>query len=283
MDGRDALLAVGMNGEPLPAEHGFPVRMVVPGLYGYVSATKWLVDLELTRFDRGDAVLGRARLGRARRRSRRCRGSTRPRPFDRARGRAGRRRRCRLGPAPRHREGRGAGRRRRLAARPGWPRCRRADTWRQWVWEWDGHVRAATPSRSGPPTPTASTQPERGSRPVPVRRDRLARRDGAGRLAARRADPAPPRGVGLAHCDTVCVYPPSLRAPKVTQLTWRRRVDARTTGQPRCCAENVSTVRGLRTVTRRRPLPSHDLEHGTCPPPPSSLPTLLAIPATPCR
>ena len=52
MDGRDAMLAVGMNGEPLPAEHGFPVRMVVPGLYGYVSATKWLVDLELTRFDR---------------------------------------------------------------------------------------------------------------------------------------------------------------------------------------------------------------------------------------
>ncbi len=51
MDGRDALLAVGMNGEPLPAEHGFPVRMVVPGLYGYVSATKWVVDLELTRFD----------------------------------------------------------------------------------------------------------------------------------------------------------------------------------------------------------------------------------------
>ena len=52
LDGRDALLAVGMNGEPLPLEHGFPVRMVVPGLYGYVSATKWVVDLELTRFDR---------------------------------------------------------------------------------------------------------------------------------------------------------------------------------------------------------------------------------------
>ena len=44
------MLAVGMNGEPLPLEHGFPVRMVVPGLYGYVSATKWLVDLEVTRF-----------------------------------------------------------------------------------------------------------------------------------------------------------------------------------------------------------------------------------------
>ncbi|MFT4469231.1 molybdopterin-dependent oxidoreductase [Arthrobacter sulfonylureivorans] len=49
-DGRDALLAVGMNGEPLPLEHGFPVRMVVPGLYGFVSATKWVVDLEVTRF-----------------------------------------------------------------------------------------------------------------------------------------------------------------------------------------------------------------------------------------
>jgi DMSO/TMAO reductase YedYZ molybdopterin-dependent catalytic subunit len=49
-DDRGALLAVGMNGEPLPLEHGFPVRMVTPGLYGYVSATKWLVDLEVTRF-----------------------------------------------------------------------------------------------------------------------------------------------------------------------------------------------------------------------------------------
>jgi len=54
-DERDALFAVGMNGEPLPVEHGFPVRMVVPGLYGYVSATKWVVDLEVTRFDRAEA------------------------------------------------------------------------------------------------------------------------------------------------------------------------------------------------------------------------------------
>jgi DMSO/TMAO reductase YedYZ molybdopterin-dependent catalytic subunit len=54
-DGRNALLAVGMNGAPLPYEHGFPARMVVPGLYGYVSATKWLVDLEVTRFDRRQA------------------------------------------------------------------------------------------------------------------------------------------------------------------------------------------------------------------------------------
>ncbi len=50
LDGRDAMLALAMNGEPLPAVHGFPVRMLVPGLYGYVSATKWLVDIELTTF-----------------------------------------------------------------------------------------------------------------------------------------------------------------------------------------------------------------------------------------
>ncbi|MFW0775598.1 molybdopterin-dependent oxidoreductase [Paenarthrobacter nitroguajacolicus] len=49
-DERDALLAVGMNGEPLPLEHGFPVRMIVPGLYGFVSATKWLTELKVTRF-----------------------------------------------------------------------------------------------------------------------------------------------------------------------------------------------------------------------------------------
>ncbi|HZG98239.1 MAG TPA: molybdopterin-dependent oxidoreductase [Nocardioidaceae bacterium] len=54
-DGRDALLAVAMDGEPLPLEHGFPVRMVVPGLYGYVSATKWVTDWEVTRFDRVSA------------------------------------------------------------------------------------------------------------------------------------------------------------------------------------------------------------------------------------
>jgi DMSO/TMAO reductase YedYZ molybdopterin-dependent catalytic subunit len=54
LDGRDALIAVGMNGEPLPLSHGFPARLVVPGLYGYVSATKWLTEIELTRFDRFD-------------------------------------------------------------------------------------------------------------------------------------------------------------------------------------------------------------------------------------
>jgi DMSO/TMAO reductase YedYZ molybdopterin-dependent catalytic subunit len=55
LDGRDAMLAIAMNGEPLPVQHGFPVRMVVPGLYGYVSATKWLAELELTTFADYDA------------------------------------------------------------------------------------------------------------------------------------------------------------------------------------------------------------------------------------
>ncbi|MGH3396858.1 MAG: molybdopterin-dependent oxidoreductase, partial [Streptosporangiaceae bacterium] len=50
MDGRDAMLAVAMNGTVLPVAHGFPVRMVVPGLYGYVSACKWITDIEVTTF-----------------------------------------------------------------------------------------------------------------------------------------------------------------------------------------------------------------------------------------
>jgi len=51
LDGRDAMIAIGMNGEPLPLRHGFPARVIVPGLYGYVSATKWLDRLDLTTWD----------------------------------------------------------------------------------------------------------------------------------------------------------------------------------------------------------------------------------------
>ncbi len=51
LDGREALVAFGMNGEELPLKHGYPVRLVVPGLYGYVSATKWLTEIELTDWD----------------------------------------------------------------------------------------------------------------------------------------------------------------------------------------------------------------------------------------
>ena len=54
-DDREALVAVAMNGEPLPPNHGFPARLIVPGLYGYVSATKWLSEIELTTLDAFDA------------------------------------------------------------------------------------------------------------------------------------------------------------------------------------------------------------------------------------
>lgn len=55
LDGRDAIVAIAMNGEPLPVIHGYPARLVVPGLYGYVSATKWLAEIELTTFDAFDS------------------------------------------------------------------------------------------------------------------------------------------------------------------------------------------------------------------------------------
>jgi DMSO/TMAO reductase YedYZ molybdopterin-dependent catalytic subunit len=55
LDVDDAMLAFGMNGEPLPVEHGFPVRMIIPGLYGYVSACKWLVGIEATTYEAVDA------------------------------------------------------------------------------------------------------------------------------------------------------------------------------------------------------------------------------------
>jgi DMSO/TMAO reductase YedYZ molybdopterin-dependent catalytic subunit len=69
-DGRDALLAIAMNGQPLPIEHGFPARLIVPGLFGYASATKWVTDLELTTMDtkpywvqRGYVPVGTAKTG----------------------------------------------------------------------------------------------------------------------------------------------------------------------------------------------------------------------------
>ena len=51
---RPSLIAVGMNGEPLPLRHGFPARLVTPGIYGYVGSTKWLTELEVTTFDTFD-------------------------------------------------------------------------------------------------------------------------------------------------------------------------------------------------------------------------------------
>ena len=54
LDGRDAMIAIGMNGTALPLEHGYPVRLIVPGLYGYVSATKWLKSIDLTMWNQAE-------------------------------------------------------------------------------------------------------------------------------------------------------------------------------------------------------------------------------------
>ncbi|XVV15508.1 molybdopterin-dependent oxidoreductase [Actinoplanes sp. CA-131856] len=82
LDGRDTMLAVAMNGAPLPPEHGFPVRMLTPGLYGYAGACKWVSELELTTFAAFDAYWverGWARAGTVRTASR----IDKPRPFAR--------------------------------------------------------------------------------------------------------------------------------------------------------------------------------------------------------
>ncbi len=132
---RGALVAVAMNGEPLPLEHGFPVRMVTPGLYGYVSATKWLVDLEVSRFADFDAYWtprGYAEQAPIKTSSR----IDVPRSF--ARVEAGRTPVAGVAWS----QGRGIDRVEvRVDAGP-WSDADLAtedneDTWRQWVWEWD--------------------------------------------------------------------------------------------------------------------------------------------------
>jgi DMSO/TMAO reductase YedYZ molybdopterin-dependent catalytic subunit len=135
LDGRDALLAVGMNGQPLPVAHGFPARMVVPGLYGYVSATKWVVDLEITTFAAQRAYWvqrGYATEAPIKTESR----IDVPKPL--AQLKAGPTAVAGVAWAPHRgieavqvRDGNGPWRQARLAAVPG------LDTWRQWVWRWD--------------------------------------------------------------------------------------------------------------------------------------------------
>ncbi|MXQ63131.1 molybdopterin-dependent oxidoreductase [Actinomadura rayongensis] len=168
LDGRDALVAVGMNGEPLPVAHGFPARLVVPGLYGYVSATKWVVDLKVTRFATDRAYW--TRRGYAERAP--VKTFSRidvPRPF--ARVRAGRV--VVAGTAWAQHRGvvavewqvdDGPWRAAQLAPVPG------PDTWRQWAAEWDAapgshtlRVRAADgtgrtqPAHRAPPFPDGAT------------------------------------------------------------------------------------------------------------------------------
>ena len=135
MDGRDALLAVAMNGTPLPVAHGFPARMVVPGLYGYVSACKWVTDINVTTFadaqgywvprgwsqqapikteSRIDVPNGSATL---------TAGRTQVAGVAWAQHKGIDAVEVRVDHGPWHRA--------RLAAVPG------IDTWRQWVWDWD--------------------------------------------------------------------------------------------------------------------------------------------------
>ncbi|MQM25640.1 molybdopterin-dependent oxidoreductase, partial [Glycomyces albidus] len=132
-DGRDAMIAVGMNGEPLPLEHGWPARLVIPGLYGYVSATKWLTELELTTFDSYDAYWI-------------TRGWSTPRPIktqsriDTPRSRADAGTVAVAGVAWAQHRGISAVE---LRVDDGeWTPCRLSDvatgdTWRQWLFEWD--------------------------------------------------------------------------------------------------------------------------------------------------
>jgi DMSO/TMAO reductase YedYZ molybdopterin-dependent catalytic subunit len=135
MSDPDALLAVGMNGQPLPIAHGFPARMIVPGLFGYASATKWVTDIELTTFaaqrsywvQRGYSVMGPIKtMSRI----------DVPKPFQQVH--AGRTAVAGVAWAPH----RGIERVQVQADGGPWHDAQLAaadgiDTWRQWVWYWD--------------------------------------------------------------------------------------------------------------------------------------------------
>ena len=183
----DAMLAFGMNGEPLPVEHGFPVRMLIPGLYGYVSACKWLTGIEATTFDAFDAYwIERdwAAEGPIKVASR----------IDT--------------PAPLREFPAG----RRAIAGVAWAQTRGiasvevrvdeedwveaelspevdADLWRQWVLPYD-FPPAGTRSPSAPPAPTARGRP-RPRRAVPLRLHRLALHPGGRRMTRAGLRPAP--------------------------------------------------------------------------------------------
>ena len=133
LDGRDALLAVGMNGAPLPVAHGFPVRMVVPGLYGYVSATKWVTDIKVTTYRAEVAYWAQRGWSQQAPIKTECR-------IDVPGSSVAAGRTPVAGVAWAQHKGidavhvrvdRGPWQQARLATVPG------IDTWRQWVWDWD--------------------------------------------------------------------------------------------------------------------------------------------------
>ena len=164
-DGRDSLLAIGMNGEPLPTEHGYPARLVVPGLYGYVSATKWVVDLELTRFDSAEAYwtrLGWSPRGPDQDRIAHRRAAQRPG----RRPRAGDVRRGRVGAEPR-REAVEV----RIDDGPWQPAQLGAsysnDTWRLWSFPWQAEASGSHTISVRATDNTGATQTEQWADPVP--------------------------------------------------------------------------------------------------------------------
>jgi DMSO/TMAO reductase YedYZ molybdopterin-dependent catalytic subunit len=163
LDGRDALLAVAMNGAALPVAHGFPARMVVPGLYGYVSATKWVTDIEVTTFAAATAYWA------SRGWSQQAPIKTESRidvPATGASIRPGRTPVAGVAWAQHKgiaavevRVDRGPWHEARLAAVPG------IDTWRQWVWEWPATpgnhlLEARATDRSGYTQTPLQAQPE---------------------------------------------------------------------------------------------------------------------------
>ena len=161
MDGRDALLAVAMNGQPLPIAHGFPARMVVPGLYGYVSATKWVTDIEVTTFAGNYAYWAERGWSQQAPIKTECRIDV---PNGQDEIRAGTT--AVAGVAWAQHKGieavevrvdRGPWQEARLAAVPG------LDTWRQWVWEWQAtsgpHVLEARATDKTGYTQTAALAP----------------------------------------------------------------------------------------------------------------------------
>jgi DMSO/TMAO reductase YedYZ molybdopterin-dependent catalytic subunit len=161
MDGRDALLAVAMNGHPLPIAHGFPARMVVPGLYGYVSATKWVTDIEVTTFAGNNAYWAQRGWSQQAPVKTECRIDVPNGLHDIAPGRT-----AVAGVAWAQHKGieavevrvdRGPWHEARLAVVPG------LDTWRQWVWEWNatsgGHVLEARATDKTGYTQTSALAP----------------------------------------------------------------------------------------------------------------------------
>ncbi len=164
MDGRNALVAVGMNGGPLPIAHGFPARMVVPGLYGYTSATKWVTKLELTTFAKQPAYWtkrGYAAKAPIKTESR----IDVPKPLSQVK--AGHVPVAGVAWAP-HRgitavevnvDG-GPWQQARLAAADG------IDTWRQWVWNWEARPGLHT-LQVRATDGTGTTQPSTRAQPFP--------------------------------------------------------------------------------------------------------------------